>query len=650
MSKFQTLDGGLDHAIEHEIDVGFIDGANDERHQSAALIKRAADRTLGVLQDENLGRGDHLILFVDDTLRFVQFFWAAIRGGIVPVPLAAGTGRAERDKLLAIWHKLDQPRVVADVEQIATIRARLEESGDLETARRLVATTIADQPPASACEAEPVASDPDDVALIQFSSGSTAAPKGVELTHANVVANIHAINIASGFKADDVALSWMPLTHDMGLIGFHLTFLCLGHHHYLMRPDLFARRPRLWLDKAAEKRATILCAPNFGYRHTLRAINARGVPDIDLSAVRLIYNGAEPIVPALARDFAAELAPTGLAVNALFPVYGLAEASLAVAFPAPGTGLGTVWVDRRRLGVGETAEHVDEMSEHSVELARLGRSVGNTDLLLAGDDGKPVTPGTVGHVLIRGDNVTGGYYDAPEANAAALRADGWLDTGDLGFECDGDLVITGRAKEIIFLNGQNLYPQDLETLAGDTAGIQADRVAAVGVNAAGIDGDALVLFAVHRGSAADFVDTARALAAKLNEAAGVSVFRVLPINRLPKTTSGKIQRSQLAASLEAGEFDAVIAELDEMMPVADENTTDSGGDDAASRLLAICHEVAPDKQVGPADNLFEIGLSSLELAQIHEGIESDWPGRLEITDLFDYPTVNDLAAVLGQAD
>lgn len=648
MASFNTLDGGLDNAIESGIEIGIIDGANDERHQSAALLKRAADQMLAVLQADGLGRGDHLILFIDDTLAFVQFFWAAIRGGIVPVPVAAGTDRAKRDKLLAIWSKLDEPKVVANTDQMTSIRERLEQDGDSQTADRLVAATIADQPPAPSQAAEPVESAPEDTALIQFSSGSTSEPKGVVLSHANVVANIHAISQGSDFQPGDVAFSWMPLTHDMGLIGFHLNFLCLGYNHYLMRPDLFARRPRLWLEKAAEKKATLLCAPNFGYRHTLRAISARGLPDIDLSNVRLVYNGAEPIAPALAREFVETLAPTGLPANALFPVYGLAEASLAVSFPVPRSGLTTLHVDRRKLGVGERAELVEAGAEHSTELARLGRAIGNTEIAVVGDQGAAVEPGVVGYILIRGDNVTAGYHANPEANTAALHADGWLNTGDLGFWFDSDLVITGRAKEIVFVNGQNLYPQDLEALASDTAGLGADRVAAAGARTHDDDGDALVVFAVHRGATADFVDTVRRVTAGLNEAAGVSVTCVLPISRLPKTTSGKIQRSQLIADYEQGAFDTAIAELDALMPASESDGDDTEADenDEVSRLIAICNEVSPDKAIGPSDNLFEIGLSSLELAQIHEGIEADWPNRLEITDLFDYPTVNDLAAFL----
>ena len=183
----------------------------------------------------------------------------------------------------------------------------------------------------------------------------------------------------------------MPLTHDMGLIGFHLTLLTHAFNHHLMATDLFARRPMLWLDKAAEKKATLLCSPNFGYRHTLRAIGAKGLPDIDLSNVRLIYNGAEPIAAPLAREFLEALAPTGLSPDVMFCVYGLAEASLAATFPPAGAGLSTMSVARGEMGIGDTVRFDD--SDNAVELVNLGGPVAGADLRIADEQGDALRRG-----------------------------------------------------------------------------------------------------------------------------------------------------------------------------------------------------------------------------------------------------------------
>ena len=645
MPSFHTLAEALDAQIDGPGEIGFIDGANDERRVSYGLLSRAALRLLAVLQARGAQPGDPLVLFVDDNLHFLQFFWAAIYGGLVPVPIAAGASEAHLEKLARVWAHLDEPRVVAGARHMARLRAYFEARGQADAGARLADNAVSDEPSAVEREAVRATPGPDDTAFIQFSSGSTGDPKGVVLSHANVLANIRAISEGSRFGAREVAVSWMPLTHDMGLIGFHLTLVCNGFDHHLMATDLFARRPLLWLDKAAEKRATLLCSPNFGYRHTLRAIAARGRPDVDLSAVRLIYNGAEPIAAPLVREFLDTLAPTGLAAGTMFPVYGLAEASLAATFPPAGAGLRTRRVARGELGVGDAVRFDD--SDQAIELVDLGRPVAGTQLRIADAEGQALADDVVGRVWIRGDNVTAGYHRNAAANEAALMGDGWLDTGDLGFTHDGNLLITGRAKEIIFVNGQNHYPQDLENVAQAAAGVELNKIAAAGVRPPGGDADELVLFVVFRGHLADFVPMAREIAAVINHHTGLAVARVLPVAHMPKTTSGKLQRSLLARDYADGAFADVAAELDALMQPAAADDDESGdGGDVAADLKAICDEVAPNKRIGYDDDLFEIGLSSLELAQIHEGIEARWPDRLEMTDLFDYPTINDLAAFL----
>lgn len=649
MGSFKTLADALDAAAQTAGEIGFIDGANDERRLSYRLLSRAAMRLLAVLQARGANPGDPLILFVGDNLRFLQFFWAAVYGGLTPVPVAAGATDAHLEKLVRVWKHMGEPRVVTDPRHQERIRGWLESHGETQAAERLAANALSDEPPGVETPAERAAVAAQDTAFIQFSSGSTGDPKGVVLSHANVLANIRGITEGSRFTNEEVAVSWMPLTHDMGLIGFHLTLLCHSFNHYLMATDLFARRPMLWLQKAAEKQATLLCSPNFGYRHTLRAIAARGLPDLDLSAVRRIYNGAEPISPVLAREFLQTLAPTGLSANSMFAVYGLAEASLAATFPPAGEGLSTVSVARGELGVGDPVRFAD--GNDAVELVDLGRPVSGADLRIADAQGQVLAEDIVGRVWIAGDNVTAGYYHNEAANEAALIGDGWLDTGDLGFTHGGDLVITGRAKEIIFVNGQNHYPQDLEQIATAADGGELNKIAAVGVRPPGGDADELVLFVVFRGHNEDFVAIARAVSSVINQRTGLAVSRVLPVRNIPKTTSGKLQRSQLASAYAAGEFADVAAELDALMrpskAAAEQAELASGR--AVDELKAICDEVAPDKQIGYDDDLFETGLSSLELAQIHEGIEARWPDRLEVTDLFDYPTINELAAYLQSA-
>jgi acyl-CoA synthetase (AMP-forming)/AMP-acid ligase II len=276
----------------------------------------------------------------------------------------------------------------------------------------------------------------------------------------------------------------------------------------------------------------------------------------------------------------------------------------------------------------------------------VGAPIPGCELRIAGNDDAPLPPGRVGHILIRGANVTGGYFEEPAINAATFTAEGWLRTGDLGLIADGELYVTGRAKEIIFVNGQNYYPHDLENIAIRAPGMELGKVVVAGVRPPGAETDQLTVFALHRGEAADFAATAAAIARLINEQAGLEVAQVVPVRRIPKTTSGKIQRHMLEQQLLDGEFAADLAEVARhsggLLP-----GVSTASDSIESRLLGICNSVLAPRQIGLQDNLFEIGASSLKLIEIHEQVDRDYPNLVDLTELFDHPTVQQLAAHLA---
>jgi acyl-CoA synthetase (AMP-forming)/AMP-acid ligase II/acyl carrier protein len=487
---------------------------------------------------------------------------------------------------------------------------------------------------------------PDDIALVQYSSGSTSEPKGVVLTHRNLLTNIDAIIEGMGGTSDDSSLSWMPLTHDMGLIGFHLTPVIADANHCLMPTALFVRRPGLWLTKAAEKKSTVLCSPNFGYKHLLNNFDPAKLGPLDLSRIRIVFNGAEPISAELATQFLQAFASSDLKPDVMFGVYGLAEASLAVTFPKPGAGLTTVSVDRRSLGLGERIVALPAGDVEAVALARVGTAVAGCEVQIADANDRPLPDATVGRVRIRGASITRGYYGDAAATQAAIASDGWLDTGDLGFFSEGELTITGRIKEIIFVGGQNFYPQDLEAILEKHAGIELGRAALCGLRPAQAATDDVIAFVIAKGELANFASVAKAVRRSINEHAGLAVAAVIPVRQLPKTTSGKVQRFLLVRQYQDGEFADVLRQLRAL----DAHSNDDKGSlsELERSLLEICQTLLPDSNIGPDDNLFELGTSSLTLAQIYERIESQYPGKLEVTDFFDYPTVKSLAGYLAQ--
>ena len=625
--------------------ITYHEGEKDDRTVAFAELH---ERALGILHHlQKLGArpGDKLILFLGHNEQFIDAFWAAVLGGIVPVPVALGISDEHRHKLLRIARRLGEPMIYTERRSLERIGAFAAETGQTETfeALRRRAFLVDDLDDISRAGKVHTAR-PEDIAFIQFSSGSTSEPKGVVLTHGNILANARGATEVAGFNPEDVSLSWMPLTHDMGLIGFHLVMFFNRVHAHLMPTDLFVRRPLLWLQLASRIRATILCSPNFGYKHYLKVLGDRPVDDLDLQSVRLIFNGAEPISVALCRQFMARMAPAQLNVNAMYPVYGLAEASLAVSFPVPGAPLRTLVVNRHGLTVGHEVQPLPVAQREGIELVSEGKAIPYCRVRIADDEDRSLAEARVGHLHIRGDNVTPGYFENPEANAAAFTADGWLRTGDLAVVHQGELYVTGRAKEIIFVNGQNYYPHDLESILQPIEGLELGKVVAAGVRAAGEASEQLALFVLHRGEVEDFVALANAAARRINEQTGLEVAEVVPVKRIPKTTSGKIQRHLLEEAYANGEFDAQLQALAALREAR------GGGGGARSaieeKLKGICETALGGRRVDITDNLFELGASSLKLIEIHEQIDREYPGKIDLTELFDFPTIGELATHL----
>ena len=452
--------------------ITYLEGENEQRKVQFGELHERALGILFHLQQLGAKRGDKLILFLGNNEQFIDAFWAAVLGGIVPVPIALGISDEHRHKLLRVARKLGRPFIYTDKRSLERIGAFAAQVGEAETFAGLQQRSfLVDSLDDISKAGEVYRAQPGDTAFIQFSSGSTSEPKGVVLTHANIIANARDSSLGSKFNENDVSLSWMPLTHDMGLIGFHIMMFANRIHCHLMPTELFVRRPLLWLQFASRIRATITCSPNFGYKHYLKVLGDRSVEGLDLSSVRLIFNGAEPISADLCEEFLARMQPARLAREALFPVYGLAEASLAMTFPPLGRPLLATSFKRESLSVGNVAQTVARSDKEAVELVSVGRAIPPSEVQISADDDSPLPEGRVGNVYIRGENVTRGYFENPEANAAAFTKDGWLRTGDLGLVHDGEIYISGRAKEIIFINGQNYYPHDLENIDREYPGL-----------------------------------------------------------------------------------------------------------------------------------------------------------------------------------
>ncbi len=623
--------------------VTYVEGENNERHVQYSEVYARAMGILYLLQAAGARRGDKMIIFLSNNEQFLDGFWAAMSGGIVPVPLAVGISDEHRHKLLRVARKLGNPLLYTDGKSLERLGALAQQVGESALFEQLKSRAFLVESITDISKAGKIARPaPADLAFIQFSSGSTSEPKGVMLSHANLIANTQGATAVGKYNSHDISLSWMPLTHDMGLIGLYLMQFANRVHINLMPTELFVRRPLLWLQTAAKKRVTLTCSPNFGYRHFLKVLGERRLENTDLSSIRSIYNGAEPISASLCNEFMNALAYTGLKRSAMYPVYGLAEASLAVAFPPQNTEFRWIRLNRHRLSVGSKIELNPIETRDAFEVVSVGHIVPNTELLIADAARAALPDETVGHILIRGASVTRGYFGDPEATAAAIDANGWLDTGDLGVIHEAALYIVGRAKEIIFVNGQNYYPYDLENIAQRAPGLDLNKVVAAGVARPGSQGEELVVFVLHRGDIAEFLPTANAVSRLINEHTGLEVAQVIPAKRIPKTTSGKVQRHLLEQAYSDGEFDRELAELKALRESRGAPEREAGAG-LEARLQALCEAALPGKRIDVNDNLFEIGASSLKLIEIHESVDKDFPGLVDLTELFDYPTIAQLA-------
>ena len=647
MKRYDTLVEMLRDQRNTGSGIRFIDGENDESEVSYDELWSRACRFLAALQTRGMCPGDELVVLTNSTERFLVAYWAAILGGIVPVPIAVGISDEHRLKFFRIANKLRNPTLFTDTDLLSRLQDFSVKQDIKNIVELLDRGSVTDIDVPTDTEATIHACGPDDLAFIQYSSGSTSDPKGVCLTHRNVTSSVHAMATGIALGADDSTLSWMPLTHDMGLIGYHFTPLARGVNHFIMDTSVFVRRPLLWMSKVAEHRASILCSPNFGYKHYLKSFNRKPPGSLDLSCVRMLLNGAEPISIDLCEEFLTTMQPFGLQRTSMFPVYGLAEATLAVTFPELGREYSRIVVNRHSLRIGDPVEAASPDDDDAVGFVKLGKAIEGCLYRIADDNDNPLDDGLVGNIEISGENITRGLYQDPENTAAMFSEDGWLRTGDCGLTVDGELVITGRAKDIIFVNGQNYYPHDIEEVIATFGELDLGKVVVGGATPANKQTEELLVFVLHRKDAESFATIAAEVREVVGTRTGLEVDHVIAVSRIPKTTSGKIQRVSLVNAYIDGDFDAALEEQPQHALAEAGSEDESSGDPLLAELISICAEFSKERRIGPDDNLFEVGISSLTLTEIMLAVEEKHPGNIDINDLFDHPTIRELAGFLA---
>jgi fatty-acyl-CoA synthase len=535
----------------------FLQSDGTERHYSFDAVSREAFRRGGHLLARGLRRGDRLGLVIPEGDEFVLSFLGALAAGVVPVPmyppLAFGKLDAYIDTTAHILRAAGARQLLTTRKVQAVLWSLVDKVAGLESL--FTAESFAGE--AGAPPPDPDALKPSDTAFLQFTSGSTAAPKGVVVTHSGLMANTRAI-IRELLHAgpDDKGVSWLPMYHDMGLIGFVLAPL-LGPTPVVYIPTLdFVKHPTIWLDTVAKHRGTITFAPNFAFALATRRTPERKLAALDLSCIKALGCGAEPNHPATLRAFLERFAPTGLRPQAILPCYGMAEATLAMSFCALDEELVTDRVapesyhaEGRAEAAAETPAGGDAGGGDAgapLEFVSCGRALPGHTLVVVDEEGRELPERRVGEIVFRGPSVAAGYFDNREATAATFTAAG-LRTGDLGYFAGGQLYVTGRMKDIIILNGRNYDPQTIEWQAAEVPGVRKGNV--VAFSRPGAATEELVVVAETK----EPPERQGALAAAVKERVQEQLF--LPVadvlfleaGALPKTSSGKLQRRKTRA-------------------------------------------------------------------------------------------------------
>ena len=382
-------------------------------------------------------------------------------------------------------------------------------------------------------------------ALIQYTSGSTGNPKGVLLTNQNLLANIRALQQGLNIQSDDIAVSWLPLYHDMGLIGAWLGTLYLGTPLILMSPLAFLAKPVRWLNALHENRATISAAPNFAYNLCTQRISDDDLTGLDLSTVRYLLNGAESVHPKSLQQFIDRFTAYGLRAEALSPVYGLAECSLGLAVTSPGSGAQIDTIDRVEFQRTGRANPADRQNPKTLQIVSCGRALPNHKIRVVNKDRVPVADRVQGRVQFCGPSATTGYYRNLDASKKLIGEDGWLETGDLGYLVNGEIFLTGRHKDLIISGGRNIHPHEAEETAGSVTGVRTGCVAAFGVHQENKGTEQFVIVAETKLKArAEQQRVQSEIRERVVSTLGVPPDLVVlaPPGAVRKTSSGKIRR------------------------------------------------------------------------------------------------------------
>ena len=553
-SDFDTMPEALDYAAQGLRGLNFHDArGNLVRPYPFSEVRADAIEAAYRLIARGLQPGDRVALIAETAPEFVALFFGALYARIWPVPWPLPTSFGGRDAYidqLSVQLKSADPSLLLYPAELATL------AGAAAEAVGIAGLDWESFAGAEAPEAELTRPDRDDIAYLQYSSGSTRFPHGVAVTHRALLSNLAAHSHGMKLGPGDRGVSWLPFYHDMGLVGCMLTLVANQMSVDYLKTEDFARRPLAWLDLISRNPGTTMSySPTFGYDICARRVSSQmNVAErFDLSRWRVAGNGADMIRPDVMQAFVDTFAAAGFKASSFLPSYGLAEATLAVTIMPPGEGIVVEMVEETLLAGGGPGER--DRPQRYRAVVNCGKPVREMEVEIRGDDGSRIGEREVGKVHCRGPAVMAGYFRDEEATAACLDPDGWLDTGDMGYLSDGYLYIVGRAKDMIIINGKNHWPQDIEWAVEQLPGFKAGDIAAFSITTPGGEETPAVLVQCRTSDGEERGRLRDAIRERVRAITGINcVVELVPPRSLPRTSSGKLSRAKARNLYLSGEI------------------------------------------------------------------------------------------------
>lgn len=623
--------------------ITIIKDESKEKFIPYSLVYESALRYLKVFHEYGICKGNELLFQTENIEQFIYTFWACQMGSITAVPIDIGENNENVEKIFRILKSLSNPFYLAHEETFNVLlkyKKNYEEEMKLLENRHIFYEKVISNTIAETFDINK--HDHDYISLIQYSSGSTGVPKGIPILYTSLSTHVNALAKRESVTDNDKMLNWAPLSHNLGLISVHVVGTFCATNQYLMPKQLFVRNPLIWMRKASEYKVTMIYAPNFGFKYLLTHYKTVQNEKWDLSNIRVAFNGAEPINYKLCTEFVDTLQRHGLHKNVIYPAYGCSEATSVISIPEVGKELKKYFVDRRYLNIGKQVVLCDNTEKNATAFVSVGEPVDNCEVRVCDENNNILADFSIGYLQVRGENVIKEYYNNASATKESFVGDGWFNTGDLCFRDGNSVIITGRAKEIIFINGQNYYPMDIERVVEEADERLAGRIACCGIFSDDIQTDKIYFFLESSEYSFDeFSILSSKILNRVTDSLGLYVEMVIPVKKLEKTQSGKIQRLKMEKQFLAGEYDDLLGLYN-----IKKDSSDLDEADVESSILNIWKNVLNNANIKSDDNFFDLGGSSSLLILLTTKIEEKYPDSVSAIDIFEAPTVKELSELI----